>query len=165
MTDALDGLREIMLAVEQSRHTIAARLELNISDMSALSYIRSRGALGQKDLADYLGFSTSSITTLIDRLEAKNLLRRTAHPNDRRRTIVTITDHGLDIASQIRDWYTTALDTVPAADIAAAAAALTAVAHKLTNQTSGLAPGRGQGLSLAPLSSSERLITDGEVCS
>jgi DNA-binding MarR family transcriptional regulator len=77
---ALDGLREIMLAVEQSRHTIAARVEVNISDMSTLSYIRSRGALGQKDLADYLGFSTSSITTLIDRLEAKKLVQRTPTP-------------------------------------------------------------------------------------
>lgn len=128
---ALDGLREILLAVEHSRHVIARRFDLNVTDMSALSYLRSRGGLGQTDLAGYLEISTSSVTTLIDRLESKGLAARAAHPKDRRRTIVSVTDVGDKIVNEIRDWYSCALDSIPQADLAAAGVALTVIAHEL----------------------------------
>lgn len=128
---ALDGLREILLAVEHSRHVIAGRFDLNVSDMSALSYLRSRGGLGQTDLARYLEISTSSVTTLIDRLEARGLAARNPHPNDRRRTVVIVTDVGEKIVNEIRDWYSHALDAIPRADLDAAGAALSVIAHQL----------------------------------
>ena len=128
---ALDGLREILLAVEHSRHVMARRLNLNISDMSALSYLRSRGGLGQTDLASYLEISTSSVTTLIDRLEARGFVARTAHPNDRRRTIVVATDVGEKVINEVRDWYSQALDALPQADLVSAGAVLSVIAHEL----------------------------------
>jgi DNA-binding MarR family transcriptional regulator len=128
---ALDSLREIILAVEQFRLNLAAELGLNISDMSAMSYTRAHGPLGQKDLAHYLGFSTSSITTLVDRLEAKQLMQRRAHPHDRRRILVSLTDSGLETVNGIRDWYLSALSAIPDDDVRAAANALSTIAGEL----------------------------------
>jgi DNA-binding MarR family transcriptional regulator len=127
----LDGLREILLAVEHSRHVIAKRFDLNVTDMSALSYLRSRGGLGQTDLATYLELSTSSVTTLIDRLERRGLAARTAHPNDRRRTTVLCTEAGEQIVNEIRDWYSHALDALSEQELAAAASAITTMAREL----------------------------------
>ena len=37
------------------------------------------------------------MTSLLDRLETKGLVRRTSHPDDRRKILVQITDPGRDI--------------------------------------------------------------------
>jgi DNA-binding MarR family transcriptional regulator len=132
---ALDGLRELLLASEHARRVIADQFGLTLSDMSALSYLHARGDLGQTDLASTLGMNTSSVTTLIDRLETSGLVTRNPHSHDRRRTIISITERGSDFVDQVRDWYGRALDALPSEHATLVATAFARLATELSTQT------------------------------
>lgn len=47
-----------------------------------------------KQLAPLLGTDTAGMTRLLDRLEAKGLVRRERHPQDRRSIVIGLTDDG-----------------------------------------------------------------------
>ncbi|MFF4617549.1 MarR family winged helix-turn-helix transcriptional regulator [Nonomuraea jabiensis] len=51
-----------------------------------------RGVADQRDRG--LGTDTAGMTRLLDRLEAKGLLRRERHPEDRRSIVIELTDEG-----------------------------------------------------------------------
>jgi DNA-binding MarR family transcriptional regulator len=54
----------------------------------------SAPAIDQRTLARLIGFDTSTIAGVIDRLEARGLLRRHASPADRRVRLLALTDEG-----------------------------------------------------------------------
>jgi DNA-binding MarR family transcriptional regulator len=51
-----------------------------------------------RTLADGLGLSARNVTAVADALEADGLVRRVAHPTDRRATILELTDAGFAAA-------------------------------------------------------------------
>jgi DNA-binding MarR family transcriptional regulator len=53
-----------------------------------------RGALPMSKMGERLMVHPTSVTNAVDRLEADGLVRRVAHPTDRRTTLVEITDEG-----------------------------------------------------------------------
>ncbi|WP_028926614.1 MarR family winged helix-turn-helix transcriptional regulator [Pseudonocardia acaciae] len=58
-----------------------------------LSFSR-RGSLPMRVMGERLQLHPTSVTNIVDRLEADGLVRRTPHPNDRRATLVAITEAG-----------------------------------------------------------------------
>jgi DNA-binding MarR family transcriptional regulator len=52
----------------------------------------SGGALTPAEIADRLGSARATVTGVLDSLEKRDLVRRTPHPDDRRRLHVAITD-------------------------------------------------------------------------
>jgi DNA-binding MarR family transcriptional regulator len=58
-----------------------------------LSFSR-RGSLPMRVMGERLQLHPTSVTNIVDRLEADGLVRRTPHPHDRRATLVVITDIG-----------------------------------------------------------------------
>lgn len=50
--------------------------------------------IDQRTLARTIGFDTSTIAGVIDRLEARGLMQRSASPDDRRVRLLTLTDEG-----------------------------------------------------------------------
>lgn len=129
--EAINGLREVLLTLEHFRHLIAMQFNLNISDLTALSHLSANTEMGQKQLSGYLGMSTSAVTTLIDRLEARDLVRRRAHPRDRRRAVLCLSAHGEQTMDRIRQRYVLALGRVSDTHVEAAAESLRAVAAAL----------------------------------
>lgn len=67
---------------------VAECFELGASDMKALDLVEAEGPLTPAGLADRLGFAPASVTAMVDRLEAKGLLRRLPHPDDGRRLLI-----------------------------------------------------------------------------
>ncbi len=61
---------------------------------AALQAVSVEPALDQRTLAKTIGFDTSTIGGVIDRLEARGLLRRNASTEDRRVRLLTITPEG-----------------------------------------------------------------------
>ncbi|MDQ2846500.1 MAG: MarR family transcriptional regulator [Actinomycetota bacterium] len=59
-----------------------------------------RGSLPMRLMGDRLQLHPTSITNIVDRLEADKLARRLPHPNDRRTTLVELTDAGRDRLAQ-----------------------------------------------------------------
>ena len=61
------------------------------------------GGLRQKDIAERLGLNAPAITEQIDRLEAEHYLERCANPNDKRSTLVKLTEKGRARAYEVTD--------------------------------------------------------------
>jgi len=61
---------------------------------SALQGIMNSPGVDQKTLARTIGFDTSTIGSVIDRLESRGLVLRNASPSDKRVRLLTLTDEG-----------------------------------------------------------------------
>ncbi len=61
------------------------------------------GGLRQKDIAEQLGINAPAITEQIDRLESEHYLERCANPNDKRSTLVKLTEKGRARAYEVAD--------------------------------------------------------------
>jgi DNA-binding MarR family transcriptional regulator len=95
-TDGSDlswALRSLLWGYNEVQRHVAERMNLNERDVSALEHVLERPDLGPADLAGMLGISTASATVLVDRLEAAGHVERQAHPNDRRRKQIVVTEH------------------------------------------------------------------------
>jgi DNA-binding MarR family transcriptional regulator len=64
-----------------------------------LLHVSRRGSLPLGKMGVRLQVHPTSVTNLIDRLEAAGYVRRTPHPDDRRTTLATITPRGQDVAA------------------------------------------------------------------
>lgn len=62
---------------------------------AALQGVRNAPGTDQRTLARAIGFDTSTIAGVIDRLEARGLMRRNASPADRRVRLLEVTDAGI----------------------------------------------------------------------
>ena len=59
-----------------------------------------RGSLPLGKMGDRLMIHPTSVTNIVDRLEAQGLVRRAEHPTDRRTTLCEITDEGRRLAEK-----------------------------------------------------------------
>lgn len=67
-----------------------------------LTFART-GKLPMRVMGERLQLHPTSVTNIVDRLQADGLVRRTPHPHDRRATLVEITEAGaelLEVATQ-----------------------------------------------------------------
>lgn len=72
-----------------------ADLALTPVQYSSLQTICAQPGIDQKTLANTVGFDTSTIAGVIDRLEARGLVSRNVSPTDRRARLITPTPQGL----------------------------------------------------------------------
>ncbi|MGX7418208.1 MarR family winged helix-turn-helix transcriptional regulator [Carnobacterium gallinarum] len=76
-------------------------LDLHIGQSLILEVILTKEQCTQKEIADYLDISTSSITNPIKRLEEKKLIEKKQANNDLRYNSITLTATGHEIAQKI----------------------------------------------------------------
>ncbi len=62
--------------------------------LRVLEALHCQGPAKMKTLADALGLSARNLTAVADSLESDGLLRRVAHPSDRRATLLELTAEG-----------------------------------------------------------------------
>jgi DNA-binding MarR family transcriptional regulator len=77
------------------QHVAAAQYGLGITDMKTLSILLREGPMTAGEIGNRLSLTSGSVTTLIDRLERQDLVRRKPHAKDRRKVIVTINQEKL----------------------------------------------------------------------
>lgn len=128
---ALHALREVILAGEKYRVVSAEYFGVTGSESLAMSYLAARGDLGQTALANQLGLTTSATTSLVDRLEGSGYVRRRPHHEDRRRTIVELTETGRAALHQSHEWFCRAFDGFPVDEVPAVTAILEQLATNL----------------------------------
>ena len=68
--------------------------------LRVLEALHCQGSAKMKSLADALGLSARNMTAVADSLEHEGLLRRVAHPTDRRATLLELTEDGLAAADR-----------------------------------------------------------------
>jgi DNA-binding MarR family transcriptional regulator len=70
------------------QQTAAEKNCLNITDSKTLSVLMQEGAMTAGQLATRLSLTSGAVTSVLDRLEARQLVQRAADPEDRRKVIV-----------------------------------------------------------------------------
>ena len=80
--------------------TVIPDVDVSYQQLNVLYYVRVEDA-SMADIARTLGVAPTVITGLVDRLEARGLIRRESHPNDRRRIQLVLTERGHEISTQV----------------------------------------------------------------
>ncbi|ALO05711.1 MarR family winged helix-turn-helix transcriptional regulator [Streptomyces gardneri] len=114
-------LMELLAAIgtAQWRDFAAAAAHHGLTSTQAKVLAQLNGPLPMRALATLLVCDASNVTGIIDRLEARSLVRREPDPSDRRVKNVVATDEGRDIIRRVREEMQAtsgALDTLDAAE-------------------------------------------------
>ncbi|MBC8340294.1 MAG: MarR family transcriptional regulator [Proteobacteria bacterium] len=76
-------------------------LGLNLSEASVLAKACESGPAMQADLAKHMGMGRAAMGSLVDSLEARNLVERQPKPGDRRVWLVAATAQGEEVSKKI----------------------------------------------------------------
>lgn len=106
--DVLDELVQVSYAVVGRLSELAATHDLSLTQLRMLGILRDREPR-MADLAERLGLDRSSVSGLIDRAAKRDLVRRTASPDDGRSVHVALTPTGRRLAAQLTAEATTLL--------------------------------------------------------
>lgn len=136
---AVSALRALILASQEFRQAVANRVGVGVTDTVALSYLATDGPLGARELAERMGIASSSVTTVIDRLEAAGLARREQQPSDRRAITVVLTQAGSETVAWTRRWMQDAVHDLGEERWEVAAQVLESLASSLRGQIDALA--------------------------
>ena len=74
-----------------------AAVGLTLPRVHLLWVVHHSGPSTQRTLADALRVTPRNVTGLVDALVADGFAARSAHPSDRRATLVSLTAHGADV--------------------------------------------------------------------
>ncbi|WP_121257459.1 MarR family winged helix-turn-helix transcriptional regulator [Nocardioides ferulae] len=88
------ALRAVVETGARARQAVARRAGLGESEMRLLDRLGPGAAPGPAELARALELTTPAVTGVVDRLAARGHVERRAHPADRRRVEVHLTDSG-----------------------------------------------------------------------
>ena len=80
--------RESSTATVMFHTAMAERAGLTATDAKTMDILARHGSLTAGELSSHTGLATASVTSLIDRLEARGMVRRVRDRADRRRVIV-----------------------------------------------------------------------------
>lgn len=96
----LRALRRFRRSDEEMRRRVSADMDMNARDLKALQHVIAGERTGEpatpRAVAAYLGISTASTTTLLDRLTVSGYLQRRPHPTDRRSVVIVATGKAHD---------------------------------------------------------------------
>jgi DNA-binding MarR family transcriptional regulator len=98
--------RELVELSAQFAHAFNRWLDASGTDglrypsLRVLESLHCEGPAKMKKLADSLGLSARNMTTVADALENDGLVRRVAHPTDRRATLLELTPAGAAAANE-----------------------------------------------------------------
>lgn len=99
----LIALRRVLRAIEGNARAIARASGLTHAQMLVLYTLAENGQEMPRDIARRLGVSQATVTTQIDRLEARGLVRRERRQADRRMVWVILTAAGRQLLADVPD--------------------------------------------------------------
>ncbi len=112
----IDGA-QVFATVWQAHRTLLAKGEESVratglgdSDFHVLRALFFEGALPVNVIGDKVNLTTGSITSAIDRVEAKSLVMRRPHPTDRRVRLVELTTKGQRLIERANVQHTADMD-------------------------------------------------------
>jgi DNA-binding MarR family transcriptional regulator len=97
----------IIPALERATHLVALWAEhaftnprLTQAEAHALAFLADHAPCAINDLHHHFGHRRSTLTSLLDRLEARGWVRRARHPRSRRLVLLTLTEAGESVAQR-----------------------------------------------------------------
>ena len=98
----LDQVLELAVLINQDMASSLAGYGLTPARTHLLWELFHRGPSTQRVLADALRVSARNVTGLVDGLEETGFVKRGPHPGDRRALLVTLTDQGTHMMTQMQ---------------------------------------------------------------
>lgn len=90
-----------LLRAEFDRRTSSAGLGLTPGEARILVYAARAGVVRQAVLAERVGIEAMTLSSYLDRLEARGLVRRSSDPSDRRAKLVDVTEEAELVIEEI----------------------------------------------------------------
>jgi DNA-binding MarR family transcriptional regulator len=103
-------LRSLILTSDEYRHDFARRAGIGMTDATALGHLFHDGPQNLGHIAGRLNLTPGAVTALADRMSAAGYLTRTPHPNDRRQSLIGLTQSGTRLMKQAYDSFATDID-------------------------------------------------------
>lgn len=101
-----ESLSELFWSVarqlREASQEILAPWDIAPSHLRALRVLRRHGTMRLSELSDHLRIAPRSTTEVADALESRGLIQRRPDPDDRRATLVELTEHGAGVLDAIR---------------------------------------------------------------
>ena len=91
-------LRPSLLRLTRLVRNQRVDMSVTLTQLSAMGTLLKRGPMSAGELATCERVQPPSMTKVLANLEERGLVRREAHPTDRRQAIIAITDAGIDAA-------------------------------------------------------------------
>lgn len=130
----VQAFRSLTLAIEAMRHATAQHLGIGVTEAMVLSELALHGVRTPTQLSESLDVPPSSVTRVLDRLEAAGGVARESVAGDRRQLAVVITDEGRSWLSWASDQAREALRAIPQHEVSAVADCMEALAHAIRSQ-------------------------------
>lgn len=117
--EVLVALRRIIRAVDLQSKRLMQTSGLSGPQLMVMQAIERAGSVTAGNLARSVSLSQGTVTTILDRLEKKNLLRRVRSTEDKRKVVVFLSEEGksalalaptllqesfIDSFQQLQDW-------------------------------------------------------------
>ena len=102
---ALERLIEIGILLTEAMERGLAERGLSRPRAELLWRLHHQPAMTQRELSQALRCTPRNVTDLVDALEGSDLVARGPHPNDRRATLVTLTERGRAEAQRMQAGY------------------------------------------------------------
>lgn len=90
-------MQHIYTEVRQQKSSV-----LTIPQLRALAFLQTNSCSSLTTLADYLGVTSASASTMVERLVQKEFITRTEHPTLRRQVVLCLTIAGEEHLQQVR---------------------------------------------------------------
>jgi DNA-binding MarR family transcriptional regulator len=94
--EILTALRRIMRAIDLHSKQLEKQAGLTLPQILVLQSVEEAGSLPVSEIARAVSLSQATVTSVLDRLARKNLIRRERNSTDRRKVTVTLTKAGTD---------------------------------------------------------------------
>ena len=110
MTDDTDYILDdqigYLLRLANQRHSVIFQNlmthELTPTQFSTLIRVAEAGNVSQNQLGRMAAMDIATIKGVVDRLKAKDLLKTSLDPNDRRRSMISLTPAGVDMIADLQ---------------------------------------------------------------
>lgn len=93
------------IAIESLRTQWRTIAHLGTHERMAISQLRVYGAMPMSELASRISLSRAAVTSLIDRLEEENWVRRQPDEHDRRRTVLRLLPRAQEAFDEVTEGY------------------------------------------------------------
>ena len=133
--EVLIALRRIMRATDMHSKWLMKRVGLTVPQLMVLRAIESLGAVGIGSVAVEVSLSQATVTTILNRLERRGLVRRERSPTDKRIVNAFVTDAGRVLLQQaptpIQDEFVDQFRQLPDYEQTLMVSAIQRVAHMM----------------------------------
>ena len=92
--ESLVALRRILRTTDMNARNLARETGLTMAQLLVLQVLADFGPLTAKEISTRVGVSQATMTSVIDRMENKELVTREKSEIDRRQTIIIVTERG-----------------------------------------------------------------------